>query len=235
MPEVYRNLSNQFPIANDAALISSNNELNALSNSLNSLQTNLDSVDSKSNALLTKQESVNTIVTNEKNRLDQKKENIDNAYSSQQRAIYMNDNISKRYNAYSKILIAAVIGAFVLFVIALLQSYLLFIPSFIFIIIYISILSGVLIYSISIYVDIRKHEQIDYDRIYSRPPPVVPISGAATTAGAVVVAPPSCPIVATTGNGGAATTATSTQQSFQNMETAGTINTEEFTNYSRYT
>jgi len=245
MPDVYGNLSNQFPditAMTSDALVRNNAPLTNLNNNLAGLNTKLTTLQGQSNALLTKQDSVNTIVTNEHNRLEQKKESVDNAYSSQQRAIYMNDNIQKRYNAYSKMLIALVIGATILFALSFLQSYVPFIPSFIFIISYIIIISAVTIYSINIYKDIQKHERLDYDRLYMKPMsdadnvvisssgdfslnlPTSGLCGSGTVMRFVTdqygIITPTCLPSSTNG--------------FQNMDGLGNLNHEEFTSYSEY-
>jgi hypothetical protein len=172
MPDVYSNLLNQFPNLGSLTTnpdISSNPTLQSIQTKTSDLQTYLNNVQAQSNVELTHQAAMNNIVTSEHARLIQKKQSVDNAYSSQQRAIHMNDNLQKLYNAYSKILIAVVIGATCLFALVFLQPYLPFVPSTVFIITYIIIISTVLIYSYIVYTNIQKHERIDYDRLYMKP------------------------------------------------------------------
>ena len=170
---VYGNLSNQFPIFSQLtgpSLVSNNQaSLGALQTNISSLNANLNTIQSQSNATLAQQQSMDQIVTNEKVRLNEKKQTVDNAYSSQQRAIYMNENVQKRYSAYSKILIIWVIAAFVLFLFNLIEPYMTFLPPFFFPIKYVTIFSTVFIYTFLIYNDIQKHERLDYDRLYNKP------------------------------------------------------------------
>jgi len=241
MPDVYGNLSNQFPdimAMTSDALVNNNAPLTTLKNNLDGLNTKLTTLQGQSNTLLTKQDSVNTILTNEHSRLEEKKQSVDNAYSSQQRAIYMNDNIQKKYNAYSKILIAVVIGAAILFALSFLQSYVPFIPSSIFVISYIIIISTVAIYSINIYRDIQRHERLDYDRLYMKP---MSASDRMDSSGdfsynlqlAMGLCDLSTQILEARDDGLHCTTITNTN-GFQNMDGLGNLNDEEFTSYSKY-
>jgi hypothetical protein len=174
MPDsnVYGNLANQFPdvaALTSNALVSNNPSLDTLKTNTNNLQANLNTIQGESNAAISKQQDMQTIVDNENARLKDKKDGIDNAYSSQQRAIYMNDNTQKRYNAYSRILFIVVIILFVIFALIMIQPYLPFIPSIIFNIIIIGLASFMIIYCLGIYSDIQRHEKIDYDRYSNKP------------------------------------------------------------------
>jgi hypothetical protein len=170
---VFSNLSNQIPNFSDLtgpSLVSNNPEsLGALQTNINSLNNNLKTIQGQSNATLSQQQSMNQIVSNETIRLNDKKQTVDNAYSSQQRAIYMNENIQKRYSAYTKIIIIWVIAAFVLFILNLIEPYMTFLPPLFFPLKYITIFSTVFIFSFIIYMDIQKHERLDYDRLYNKP------------------------------------------------------------------
>jgi len=248
MADVYKNLSNQFPditAMTSSALVSGNIPLTTLKEQANTLQTNLNNIQGQSNTLLTHQDSVNTIVTNEQSRLEQKKQSVDNAYSSQQRAVYMNDNVQKRYNAYSKILVAIVIGGAVLLALTFLQSYVPFIPSSVFMISYIIIISTVAIYSIAVYIEIQRHERLDYDRLYVKP--LSDSSGMLDYSSSEISY--NIPEMAICGSGTTLVLGDLTKspfedlyynhcipttQGFQNMSGLGNINQEEFTNYSKY-
>jgi NADH:ubiquinone oxidoreductase subunit 3 (subunit A) len=174
MPDsnIYGNLANQFPdIASltSNSLVSNNPSLVTLKTNTNNLQTNLNTIQGQSNAAISKQQDMQTIVEQEQSRLEEKKSSIDNAYSSQQRAIYMNDNTQKRYNAYSRILFIVVIILFIIFALILIQPYLLFIiPSIIFNVVIIGLASFMIIYCLGIYFEIERHEKIDYDRYYNK-------------------------------------------------------------------
>lgn len=170
---VYGNISNQYPAITNLAgtsLVTNNpGSLGVLNTNITALNTNLNNIQGQSNVTLAQQQSMNTIVNNEHTRLNDKKQTIDNAYSSQERAIYMNENIQKRYNSYSKILIIWVIALVVLFILNLTEPYLTFLPPLFFPLKYITVFSSVFIYTFLIYNDIQKHERLDYDRLYNKP------------------------------------------------------------------
>ena len=154
---------------------------------LNKLNDNITKMQSgikiHSNVLLGQQRAMNDIVNTENNRLVDKKRNIEDAYSSQQRAVYLNNNLQKKYNAYNKILIVVFIGALVLFILGLLAPYLTFLPPFFVPIKYIGVISTVVIYSLVIYWDIRKHDPLNYDKLYLKPLPSTDSSGEEDTSG----------------------------------------------------
>ena len=91
--------------------------LSKLNDNISKMQTG---VQVHSNLILGQQRAMSDIVTTENNRLVDKQRNVENAYSSQQRAVYLNNNLQKKYNAYTKIIIVIFIGALVLFILGLL-------------------------------------------------------------------------------------------------------------------
>jgi len=160
MPEqIYGNLANQFP---DSTLLTGQTDLK---NSMNTLNTNLNNIENKTSSFLGNQQQVLTIIDQEKSRLDEKKQSIDNAYSSQVRSTQLNQSMNKRYKEYLKILFVFIICLVVSLFIYFISNILGFIPSFIFTFIYIGLFSFAVIYSISIYVEIQRHERIVYDRL----------------------------------------------------------------------
>lgn len=158
-PIIYGNLSNQFP---DSSLFTGQIELK---NSINTLNTNLDTIQNKSSTFLANQDEVLNIVNQEKNRLEQKRQSIDNAHSSQVRSTQLNDSINKRYKAYLKILYVFIIVLVITLIIHFIGKYFPIIPAFILTFIYIGLFSFAIIYSISLYFEIQRHEKIIYDRL----------------------------------------------------------------------
>lgn len=161
-PTIYGNLSNQFP---DSTLLTGQTDLK---NSVNTLNTNLDAINNKTNNLLTQQDTVLKIVNEEQSRLTEKKGLIDNAYSSQARSIELNDSINKRYQAYLKIIFVFIIVLVVAIVVSFIGKSIPIIPSVILYIIQIGLFSFAVIYSFIIYLEIQKHERINYDRLYMK-------------------------------------------------------------------
>jgi hypothetical protein len=168
----YGNLANQFPNIGNLTgnnLVQNNGNIAQLNSAAAALNSQLSNIQGQSNNTLSEQQTTADIINAEKARLDSKKATVDDAYANQQRALHMNDNIQKRYNAYSKILFVTVIVFFVIFVLVMLQSYLPFIPGMVFNIVYIGLVSFLIIYCLGIYFDIQRHEKIDFDRIYNKP------------------------------------------------------------------
>jgi ABC-type multidrug transport system fused ATPase/permease subunit len=160
MPEqIYGNLANQFP---DSTLLTGQTDLKS---SINTLNTNLNNINDKTASFLGNQEQVLNIIDQEKNRLNEKKQSIDNAYSSQVRSTQLNQSMNKRYQGYLKIMYVFIICLVISLILAFASNSLVFIPSFIFTFIYIGLFSFAVIYSISIYMEIQKHERIVYDRL----------------------------------------------------------------------
>jgi hypothetical protein len=160
MPEqIYGNLANQFP---DSTLLTGQTDLK---NSINTLNTNLNNIENKTASFLGNQDKVLIFIDQEKNRLHEKKQSIDNAHSSQLRSTQLNQSMNKRYNGYLNILYIFIICLVISLILTLISNILVFIPSFIFTFIYIGLFSFAVIYSISIYVEIQRHERIIYDRL----------------------------------------------------------------------
>ena len=157
--QIYGNLANQFP---DSTLLSGQTDLK---NSINILNTNLDAIDNKTASFLGNQDQVLSIIDQENNRLNQKKQSIDNAYSSQVRSTQLNDSMNKRYKGYLRILYIFILVLVISLILTLFSNSLPFIPSFVFTIIYIGLFSFAVIYSISIYIEIQRHERIIFDRL----------------------------------------------------------------------
>jgi ABC-type multidrug transport system fused ATPase/permease subunit len=227
-PTIYGNLSNQFP---DSTLLTGQTDLK---NSINSLNTNLDAINNKTNNLLTQQDTVSKIVNEEQSRLKEKKQMIDNAYSSQVRSIQLNDSINKRYQAYLKIIFVFIIVLIVALIVSIIGKSLPIIPSFVLYIIHIGLFSFALIYSFGIYLEVQKHEKINYDRLYmkkatdgsldvsgTRDISGIDASGNKVTGNCAKVDP-------LTGN------CTQLLESFCGMSHLPNINSYEFTTYSKY-
>ena len=108
---------------------------------------------------------VKNIVDNEKTRLDDKEEIIDELYFSKQR----NDDFVKsetdRNNAYYR-LVLIILGVFILcFLIYYLQSFFPFIPDLVIEILYIIVVAGGIIWLLLKYSDIQRRSRLDYNKI----------------------------------------------------------------------
>jgi len=161
---VYGNLSNQFPTTPPFT--------GTLNTDIDNLNDKLTGIQNNSRDVLTKQEEMQKIVNAEASRLISKKQSVDNAYSSQIRATYMNNNIQKRYNAFLQILFVVVIVLIISFFLSIIGNYFPIIPSFLLNILYIGLFSFLIIYCLSIYSEIQKHDKMDFDKLYLNIPTV---------------------------------------------------------------
>jgi hypothetical protein len=128
---VYGNLPYQFPTTPPFT--------GTLNTDIGSLNANLSAVQDKSMFVLTQQGEIKKIVDAESTRLQQKKQGVDSAYSSQVRATYVNDNMQKRYHAYLYILFVVVIVLIIVFFLSMMGNYFPIIPPLLLNIIYVQL------------------------------------------------------------------------------------------------
>lgn len=115
--------------------------------------------------VLSDQSNVKKLVTKEKQRLDHKQEQIDEAKESQSRMLNLNDSYRKKYAAYLKIIIVLTIVLVVVWIFRLLPDYLTFIPSIVFdIVIIIALFLGFVIMYFQ-YKEIQTHNPLNYDEL----------------------------------------------------------------------
>lgn len=153
---------------NRNTLVQNNEKLRELSTHTQALQSNLGGIVSQTDALLSHQSSMNEILQNEQARLQEKKASVENAYTSQKRSIYLNDNLQKRYAAYSRILLISVVTLAIVFVIALIQRFVPAVPSIIFNIIYLLLFAGSFIWCMLEFVEIQNRDKLDFDKLYHK-------------------------------------------------------------------
>jgi len=136
------------------------------------IQNNLASIDSSFNSginalntALARQDVTYNIVSNEANRLQQKKQSVDNAYDSTRRMVHLNNNYQKRYWDYTKIIMIWV-GVLALYLIMnLLTQYVPVIPSILTdILVLIAVIVGA-VYSFIIYNNLQNYDMMNYGQI----------------------------------------------------------------------
>jgi hypothetical protein len=139
---------------------------------LSGIQRNLASIDSSFNSginalntALARQDVTYNIVSNEANRLQQKKQSVDNAYDSTRRMVHLNNNYQKRYWDYTKIIMIWV-GVLALYLIMnLLTQYVPVIPSILTdILVLIAVIVGA-VYSFVIYNNLQNYDMMNYGQI----------------------------------------------------------------------
>ena len=114
---------------------------------------------------LLNQNTVNSILNTENERLMAKKANIDVAAQGQQRMINLNNNYQKRYAVYSKIFMVIVGFIAVILLLNFLSTYFTIIPRSIYILLYIVIVTGSLIYIIMLYSTLVSRNPMNYDEV----------------------------------------------------------------------
>jgi hypothetical protein len=140
----------------DSAITKLNKKLGVLNDDINGSKI-------KADATLLKQDAVNDILNTENERLLAKKRNIDVAAQGQQRMINLNNNYQKRYAVYSKIFMVIVGFIAVILLLNFLSTYFTIIPRSIYILLYIVIVTGSLIYIIMLYSTLVSRNPMNYD------------------------------------------------------------------------
>jgi len=145
---------------------------NELTGKVTSLQSNLDALykdfdqsNKSSSSVLSKQKEVSAIIDEEKQRLEQKKQSIDNALVGKKRAIDLNEAYRMRQSQYLKIKVVFVIVLAICIMTSLLGRRYPIVPSiFITLINLIVILMGG-IYCLFIYSSITSRSQMNYNEL----------------------------------------------------------------------
>ena len=144
---------------------SNNNAVSNLNSKLNVLYDKITNSQLGSQSVLYKQEMINEILNKEDRRLKDKKANIDVAISGQKRMINLNNNYQKRYAAYTKMLIAFIIGLVIFIFMNKLMKLMPFIPKAVFYVIIIVILGIDVIYIYLVYSDLSRRSLLNYDEV----------------------------------------------------------------------
>jgi len=146
------------------------NYYQALSTKLNDLYNTYNSTNPASSVALDHQNKMRNIIETEKTRLEQKKTGIDNAYSTQQRLIQLNESYREKNMQYINILIIAIITIVIYLALLLINRNLSFIPDTI-----INVLIA-LLFSISFIIicimilQVNKRDHMDYHKLLFVPP-----------------------------------------------------------------
>ena len=111
------------------------------------------------------QQQIADIINTENNRIDLKKSKVDNELQTQNRLITLNNSYRKKYNDYNTLYIIFIVCLVTLCCIMLIKRYVPFIPSFVFDILFIIIIPTFCILFLYKYLDISKHDDINYDEI----------------------------------------------------------------------
>lgn len=141
---------------------------------------------------------LDTVIQNEMERINVKKESIDKIQQGQSRVNMFNDSYRKRYLAYIKIIMIIVISLVVVWLLRLVESYG-FISEEVNNFIIIGVISITLIIIYSMYNEILRHDLLNYDELAIKSPDLYDITKLKTqppdtTATAKSTASPTCAV-----------------------------------------
>jgi hypothetical protein len=216
--------------------------INTYSNRLSS------SLDIQRNALA-RQNEVKNILVSETDRLANKKKTIDDALKSQGRIIFFNDNSRKRYAAFLKIIITVALILAIIFVLNLLQTnFDTVFPYWLWQILIILLITGSFIYIWTLFVEIKRHSNYNFDELNLEAPEVAnkDLSSANATSSPISVSglagkwcvDDSCCDVGTTWNESAGKcvpgTSIPTKQGFTTQSIINPVDAFEYSEYAPY-
>jgi len=166
----------------------SENAISSLNKQMNTTQSTYALSNSASGDLLNSQKTVNTILTTENDRLQMKKQNIDAAVSGQRRIVFLNINYQKRYEVYTKMAIALVIGLVIYFIIQRFREAFPIIPDVIYMFLIMLDFATVIVVILVYYYQLTSRDLMNYDEISLTPPDMslsnAPVTSMSTTPGA---------------------------------------------------
>lgn len=140
-------------------------KVTSLQSNLDTLYKNFDQSNKSSSAVLSRQQEVSAIIDEEKQRLEEKKQSIDNALVGKKRAIDLNEAYRMRQSQYLKIKVVFVVVLAICIMTTLLSRRFPVVPSiFITLINMIVILMGG-IYCLFIYSTIASRSQMNYNEL----------------------------------------------------------------------
>jgi hypothetical protein len=142
-----------------------NTKVSNLATQLGNLQTGFAAANISSGAVLARQQAVSSIIDEEKQRLQQKKQSIDNALDGKRRAIDLNETYRMRQSQYLRIKIVIVIVLVICIVLTLLNRRFPIVPS-----IFITLLNMIVIlmggiYCLFIYSSISSRSLMNYNEL----------------------------------------------------------------------
>jgi hypothetical protein len=140
-------------------------KVTSLQSNLDTLYKNFDQSNQSSSAVLARQREVSSIIDEEKSRLEQKKQSIDNALVGKKRAIDLNEAYRMRQSQYLKIKVVFVVVLAICIILTLLQRRFPIVPS-----IFVTLLNMIVIlmggiYCLFIYSSISSRSPMNYNEL----------------------------------------------------------------------
>jgi hypothetical protein len=143
--------------------------LSKMNQQLENIYTNLTVLQGAEISTLNQQTKIMDMVKTENDRLKNKQATIDQAVENQKRIIYFNDNSRKVSAAWLKIIITIVITLALLYIVRLI-SYYGYLPSMLFNVLIIAIISISIIVLVKYYMDIRARNRYNFDELNLKNP-----------------------------------------------------------------
>jgi len=116
-------------------------------------------------ALLTQQANVLNIVQSERNRLEAKKASVENVYQGKKRGEQLYRSNSKRYGRYSDLMVVFIVTLGLYILVEILSTRLPFIPTLVFEILSILIISVGIFSAFYIFIDIESRSNMNFDEL----------------------------------------------------------------------
>jgi len=146
--------------------------LKSLSSGLNNLFNNFSQAGISVDDTIQRQNDVINVIEFEKNRLEQKKQNIDVAYIGKQRVNDLNENYRLRYKQYIKMSLVIIITLVLFILVSFMSSLFPFIPSSVFDVLSVIIICSGLIIFFYLYSDLISRNNVYYNEL-DLPPPII--------------------------------------------------------------
>ena len=140
-------------------------QLSGVDSKLNSLKTSYDDANISANDILTKQQEVDKIVSDENERLNDVKQTVDDVLIGEKRNIQLNETYRLRQQQYTKIKIIISFALLLCVLFTLLGKYIPVIPSVIITIIIIITMTTSIIWCITIYSAVLRRDKINYNEL----------------------------------------------------------------------
>jgi uncharacterized membrane protein len=161
------NLQKQYAmdLQNIPVNVENNYHINDLNDKLNKINVSLTNSQYGAQSVLYKQKIINKILDTEKQRLIDKKQNIDTAISGQKRIIQFNQSYRKRYSEYNKLLILFIITLLSYGFLTFMKNTFTIIPESVFLLLITIVFSFATIYSVIIISRLMSRDYINFDEI----------------------------------------------------------------------
>lgn len=124
-------------------------------------------------ANVTMLQDISGIVTNENKRLEDKKQNIDAAYSNQERIILLNKTYGDRMQQYTFISIVLAVSFILVAVLLYLQKNFEIVPSSVYDLVIALLVGGSLLYSYNLYNNVLLRDKLDFSKVSPESPALI--------------------------------------------------------------